>query len=179
MNNYGAEFFRKYADIITEAERPATSPQQVAKVLQAELSPEEQQALISIAEKIVGKPLSQLTPAEAQKYGPAVEKALSGGGLAEQQLDEINLQAAWNTAKSKLGVLGAIGGMGAAAAGFAAAGDYGSAGTVSGPLLLGLAALAGNIPRVGQEYQLQKKLLTTTDPEEKLELQKQIGYMKR
>jgi hypothetical protein len=170
---------RKYADIIAEAEMSAAAnPQQMAQTITSKLKPEEQQALIAMAEKIVGKPLEQLTPQEAQEYGPAFEKALKSG-IAEQQLDEINLRAAWDTAKTKLVQLGALGGMGVGTAAALAGGDYTSAGTIGGVLLMSLGALASSVGNLGTEYQAQKQLQTTTDPQQKQQLQRRITDLNR
>ena len=176
------KFFRKYADIITEAEQapaPAANPQKIAQTLQSKLKPEEQQALVAMAQKIVGKPLDQLTPQEAQKYGPAFEKALKGGGMMEAQLDEINLKAAWDTAKTKLVQLGFMGGLGVAAGAAAYGGDYSSAGTIGGALLLSLSMMASGISDLGDEYQAHKALQTATDPEQQKQLQRKINVLNR
>jgi len=168
------KFFRKYADIITEAEAaPAADPQEIAQTLQAKLKPEEQQAVIAMAQKIVGKPLDQLTPQEAQKYGPQVMKAMQGG-LAEEQLTEINWKAAWDTAKTKLGSLGFLGAMGATSAAMMAGGDALSAGYPGGAFLLGLAVLAGNLGSFKDEYETHKKLQTTNDPDQQAQLKDKL-----
>lgn len=170
---------RKYADIITEAEMSeAANPQQIAQALSTKLKPEEQQAMVAMAEKIVGKPVSQITAQDAAKFGPQFEKALAGG-LAEEQLTEINWKAAWDTAKTKLGALGFLGALGAGTAYAAASGDYSSAGTVGGALLMSLGMLGSGISDLGQEYQAQKQLQTTTDPEQKQQLQRKISNLNR
>jgi hypothetical protein len=172
------KFFRKYADLITEAEAApaaAPNPQQVAQTIQSKLKPEEQQALIAMAQKIVGKPLDQLTPQEAQKYGPAFEKALKGGGMMEAQLDEINLKAAWDTAKTKLVQLGFLGSMAAGTA--MAMGPDGNAmvaGTIGGVLLMSLGGLASSIGDLKGEYDLHKERQTATDPARQKEIDTQI-----
>lgn len=171
------KFFRKYADLITEAEAApaaAPNPQQVAQTIQSKLKPEEQQALIAMAQKIVGKPLDQLTPQEAQKYGPAFEKALKGSGMMEAQLDEINLKAAYDTAKTKLLQLGVLGGLGVGTAAAVAGGDYTSAGTMGGILLMSLGGLAGSIGDLKGEYDLHKERQTATDPARQKEIDTQI-----
>ena len=167
------KFFRKYADLITESEQaPAVKPQQAAQVLQAKLKPEEQQAMIAMAEKIVGKPLDQLTPQDAQKYGPAFEKALAGGSVMETQLNELNLKAAWATAKNRLDQLGWI-----AAMAVPAAVSYGQAGggnpitAVTGSvLLLSLAMMSDTISHIPDEYRAHKELQTATDPAKRAQL---------
>jgi len=164
------KFFRKYADLITEAEAaPAADPQKIAQTLQAKLKPEEQQALIAMAQKIVGKPLDQLTPQEAQKYGPQVMKAMQGG-MTEAQLDEINWKAAWDTAKTKLGSLGFLGATGAASAAFMAGGDALSAGYPGFAFLMGLGVLAANAKDFKDEYELHKQRQTATDPAKQKEI---------
>lgn len=173
---------RKFADIIAEAEQTASAPtpQQVTQTIQSKLKPEEQQALIAMAEKIVGKPLEQLTPQEAQKYGPAFEKALKGGGMMEAQLTELNLKAAWDTAKTKLVQLGFLGGMAAGTA--TAMGPDGNAmiaGTIGGVLLMSLGALASSIGDLKGEYQAHKELQTVTDPGRKQELQRTVDKFNR
>ena len=133
-----------------------------------------------MAEKIVGKPLEQLTPQEAQKYGPAFEKALKGGGMMEARLDELNLRAAWDTAKTKLVQLGFLGGM-AVATGYAAGHDGGAmaAGTIGGVLLMSLASLAGSMGDLKKEYQAHKAMQTATEPGEKQQLQRRINDLNR
>jgi len=166
-------------DIINEAEQaPVPNPQQVAQTIQAKLKPAEQKALIAMAEKMVGKPLEQLTPQEAQMYGPAFEKALKGG-ITEQQLDEINLRAAWDTAKTKLVQLGFLGGMAAGTAAALSGGAYSSAGTIGGVLLMSLAGLAGSIGDLKGEYQAHKDLQTATNPDQKQQLNRKINNFNR
>jgi len=175
-------FFRKFADLITEAEQAtAADPQQVAQALQTKLKPEEKQAMIAMAEKIVGKPVDQITPQDAQRFGPAFEKALKGGGaVAESQLNELNLRAAWDTAKTKLVQLGFLGSMAAGTA-FAMGHDGGAmaAGTIGGVLLMSLGALAGSIGDLKGEYQAHKDLQTATDPGQKQQLNRKIDAFNR
>jgi hypothetical protein len=176
------KFFRKYADIITEAEMApegVPSAGEVTQAIQTKLKPEEQKALIAMAEKIVGKPLDQLTPQEAQKYGPQFEKALKGGGMMEAQLNELNLKAAWDTAKSKLLQLGFLGGLTIGTGAAVAGGDYMSAGTMGGMLLMSLSGLAGAISDLPDEYRAHKELQTATDPKRQSELKNKISYMNR
>ena len=175
------KFFRKYADLITEAEQgPAADPQQVAQALQTKLKPEEKQAMIAMAEKIVGKPVEQITPQDAQRFGPAFEKALKGGSaVAESQLNEINLKAAWDTAKTKLVQLGFLGALGVGTGMAIAGGDHMSAGTMGGVLLMSLSGLASSIGDLPAEYRAHKELQTATDPARKDLLNKRVDAFNR